>query len=158
MKLYSLTWEDDDPIFDFKLLGIKTNISRDYTFVFLFNKFFSFSFKRIRDHKIYKDGLEYNFSAYKFYDIKTKQNIELISNTSYPLFKEEKNELFDHSEIIEILVPEYKFFNYFLKYDFLLSEEFYVTLKKFNFISNYEVVDLNKIKKNNLENLILIEE
>ncbi len=158
MKVYSFDWEDDDPIFDFKLLGLTSNFVKDYDFVFHLNKACKFSFKRIKDQEIIDNGISYNFSVYRFYHLKTKQEIDLIGNYSYPQnIKAEDFSLFEEVELVKTLIPEYKTFNYFLKSHFLLDKEFYVTLPELKIIQDYQEIDIENIKINNLENLILPE-
>jgi hypothetical protein len=155
MKVYSFDWDDDDPIFDFKLMGFTSAHNKDYDFVFYLNKNCRFNFKRTKDQEILDKGISYKFSVYRFYDLKTKQEIELISNYSYPHTMREALGLFDETDMVKTLIPEYKSFNYFLKSDFLLDEEFYVTLPNLKNIQEYQEINIESIKINNLENLIL---
>ncbi|MDR1876151.1 MAG: IPExxxVDY family protein [Flavobacteriaceae bacterium] len=156
MKVYSFDWDDNDPIFEFHLLGLTSNLNKDYDFAFYLNKNCKFGFRRVKDQKIIDQGISYNFSVYKFYHLKTKQEIQLISNYSYPqIIKTDNISLFNEVENVKTLIPEYKTFNYFLKSDFLLDEEFYVNLSGFKTIQEYQDIDIKTIKINNLENLIL---
>ncbi|CVK15760.1 hypothetical protein Ga0061079_10370 [Apibacter mensalis] len=155
LKTYSLDWEIDDPVFDFNLLGFKSYINKDYDFVFYLNKNCNLNFKRVNDQQIIEDGITYIFSIYRFFHEKTKQKIELISNISYPQPIYENDSFFDEIEKIKILIPEYKYFNYFLKSDFLLDEEFYIDLGNLKNIYKFSEINIDKIKIRNLENLIL---
>ncbi|MCO6564111.1 MAG: IPExxxVDY family protein [Apibacter sp.] len=155
LKTYSLDWEIDDPVFDFNLLGFKSYINKDYDFVFYLNKNCNLNFKRVNDQQIIEDGITYIFSIYRFFHEKTKQKIELISNISYPQPIYENDSFFDEVEKIKILIPEYKYFNYFLKSDFLLDEEFYINLGNLKNIYKFSEINIDKIKIRNLENLIL---
>ncbi|PQL90378.1 IPExxxVDY family protein [Apibacter adventoris] len=156
MKIYSFDWEEDDPIFNFKLLGLSSNLTKDYEFAFYLNKYCLFNLKRVDDQVIMDQKIPYKFSVFKFYHLKTKQKIELISNYSFPeILKKDDFSLFEEVENTKILMPEYKAFNYFLKFDFFLDEEFYVTLQNLKMIKEYQYIDLENIKINNLENLIL---
>lgn len=155
LKTYSLDWEIDDPVFDFNLLGFKSYINKDYDFVFYLNKNCNLNFKRVNDQQIIENGITYIFSIYRFFHEKTKQKIELISNISYPQPIYENDSFFDEVEKIKILIPEYKYFNYFLKSDFLLDEEFYINLGNLKNIYKFSEINIDKIKIRNLENLIL---
>jgi hypothetical protein len=155
LKTYSLDWEIDDPVFDFNLLGFKSYINKDYDFVFYLNKNCNLNFKRVNDQQIIEDGITYIFSIYRFFHEKTKQKIELISNISYPQPIYENDSFFEEVEKIKILIPEYKYFNYFLKSDFLLDEEFYINLGNLKNIYKFSEINIDKIKIRNLENLIL---
>ncbi|MGM5630451.1 IPExxxVDY family protein [Apibacter raozihei] len=156
MKIYSFDWDDDDPIFDFKLLGLASNLIKDYDLAFYLNKYCQFSFKREADQEILNGDVLYLFSVYRFFHSKTKQFVELISNYSYPqMLKGEKYSLFEETESIHILIPEFKRFNYFLKSSLGLNEDFYVNLAELKNIQEYQDIDINTIKINNLENLIL---
>ncbi|MDR2122617.1 MAG: IPExxxVDY family protein [Flavobacteriaceae bacterium] len=155
MKVYSLDWDDDDPVFDFKLIGFASSLVRDYDFVFYLNKNCRFNFSRIKDQEITEDGILYAFSAYRFYHLKTRQEIELISNYSFPQTIKENTGLFGETEVIKTLIPEHRSFNYFLKSDFLLDEEFYTILPNLESIREYQKISINSIKMKNLENLIL---
>lgn len=156
MKVYSFDWEEDDPIFDFKLLGLSSNLTKDYELAFYLNKNCIFNLKRTEDQIIMEQKIPYNFSVFKFYHLKTQQKIELISNYSFPkVVMGEDFSLFGEVENTKILIPEYKTFNYFLKSDFFLDEEFYVTLQNLEVIKEHQNIDLENIKVNNLENLIL---
>lgn len=156
MKVYSFDWEEDDPIFNFKLFGLSSKLTKDYELAFYLNKNCIFNLKRIEDQIIMDQKIPYNFSIFGFYHLKTQQKIELISNYSFPkVVVEEDFSLFGKVENTKILIPEYKTFNYFLKSDYFLDEEFYVTLQNLEMIKEYQNIDLESIKVNNLENLIL---
>lgn len=155
LKTYSLDWEVNDPIFDFNLLGFKTCINKDYDFVFYLNKNCNLNFKRVNDQQIIEDGITYIFSIYRFFHEKTKQKLELISNFSFPQTIHENDSFFDKIEKVKILIPEYKYYNYFLKSDVILDEEFYINLGNLKNIYKFSEINIDKIKIKNLENLIL---
>jgi len=156
LKTYSLDWDIDDPIFNFNLLGFNSYISKDYDFVFYLNKNCNFNFKRVNDQQIIENGITYVFSIFRFFLEKTEQKIELISNFSYPqIIINDNNSFFDKIEKVKILIPEYNYFNYFLKSDSLLDDEFYINLENLKKICKFNKINIDKIKIKNLENLIL---
>lgn len=149
-----LEWEGDDPIFDFELIGFSIATPLEYEVAFILNQEFDFHLKRIQDLEIFLKTGKFNYSVFDGFDKKTQQSIKLIANFSQNILqKSNPYELFDNIEVSLPLIPEFKRHNFLIKSKFLFDEEFYVNLQKITKISQFEKINIKKIK--NFEYLIL---
>lgn len=143
----------DDTSIDFFVYAIKTQDIPDYLWVFQLNQFLSYNFERIEDFqaKVVSDTFE--FIQYNTLDPETHTEFHLYKNKSLEkTLANKENSLFEEIIKIEYLFPKFQQFNYILKSNTQLSEEFLLLLSGFESIISIQ--DISNTEYKFLQNLI----
>jgi hypothetical protein len=137
-----------------QLLLIKTQPIAIHKFVFNLNNHLNIKFLCKNNHLLNINHTFYSHFYYQFeyHDGENIEEIELFQNESLPnTVDSDENSLFSSIEEVNYLIPEYKKFNYLIKFNSLLFQNFSLDLQNYNLVLGIKEIPLSKVKnKNNL--------
>lgn len=137
-----------------KVLLVKTQPIAIHKFVFDINKLLNIKFLCGNNHEINKNNTFFSHFYYHFEynDGESSGKVELFQNESLSKIIETSNiSLFLSVEEVNYLLSEYKKYNYLIKYNSLLFQNFSLNLQNYNLAIGIKEIPFSKLKnKNNL--------
>lgn len=139
-----LRLQDNDFYDDFLLIGIKV-FKYDLTkFIYLFNKHFDTKFKRVEDLDASYEGDVFYHALFVYDDEAAYNYYTIIKNISFPkVNKSDELSLFSESERQFYMLSRYKEFDYLLKINGELIDDWYkdLPLDKFKYIKSFRLIE-----------------
>jgi len=138
---------------EFTIGLFKTHIEF-HKFIFFLNEKYNLKIHQIDHHKIDFDGIKYDFFYYFAQGLEEFQSIHLFKNSSIEVqIPQNELSLFDSISSVQYILPEYKKYQYIIRFNVPIIDNFYLSLRDFRFITEYKEVLSSKIK--NKKNLFL---
>lgn len=138
-------FDEEDPIENPIIYGIKTTQIEEYTFVYKLNKSLGMQFKRIADLDVTHNERESCHSNYHYHDEISFNDCYLIKNISHSVSRSlQPALLFEEIPEQYFLLKRFKFYDFFLKLsdNIALNPTFRLSLQQQSYIKHIELIEL----------------